>query len=216
MNILRLVHEYPLPWHGLTPGPYELSVAQVEAGHQVTIVCGGYPHFQTYQDARFRVLRTKGTLPYIGPFVVTMPVSTLRAWWYRHGHPVDVIHSHNHMGFYEHLVRKWRRKTIKPPFVLHLHVTAAGREAETIAAGKHLDPITRYYEWPLHKLSDRIGCQIADAVICSSNSVRDEALKYYAVSPDKLHVVANGVNTRRFQPEGLMCESVCTWASGTS
>lgn len=80
MQILRLVHEYSLPWHGMTPGPYEPSEAQAALGDAVTVVCGGYPHLRTFRDERFRVLWTKATLPYIGPFPVTMFVSVLRAW----------------------------------------------------------------------------------------------------------------------------------------
>ncbi|MBC7292885.1 MAG: glycosyltransferase family 4 protein, partial [Thermoleophilia bacterium] len=155
-----------------------------------------------YQDSRFRVLRTKGTLPYIGPFPVTMPLSSLRAWWYQRKHPVDVIHSHNHMGFCHHLARKLWGGAGNSPFVLHLHITAAGREAKTIEAGKPIDPVTYYYEWRLHKWADRIGCEIADAVLCVSDLVRAEAIQFYAAPPEKLYVVPNGVNTRRFCPDG--------------
>ena len=41
MNILRLVYEWPPPWDGLTPGPYELTQAQLKLGHQVMVFCGG-------------------------------------------------------------------------------------------------------------------------------------------------------------------------------
>ena len=202
MHILRMVHEYPLPWHGMTPGPYELSAAQVALGDAVTIVCGGYPHFRTYRDARFRVLRTKGTLPYIGPFPVTMSVSALRAWWVQRRHPAAVIHAHNHMGFYLHLARRWGGRRGGPPLALHLDITAAGREARVLATGQRLDPITRHYEWPLHKLADRAGCQVAEAVICVSESTRADAIRYCGADPTKTYVVPNGVNPSRFHPEG--------------
>jgi len=78
MQILRLVHEYSLPWHGMTPGPYEPSEAQVALGDAVTIICGRYPHFRALRDARFYALQTKATLPYVGPFPATTPISAPR------------------------------------------------------------------------------------------------------------------------------------------
>jgi len=207
MRILRLVHEYPLPWHGMTPGPYELSAAQVALGDAVTIVCGGYPHFRTLRDERFRVLRTKATLPYIGPFPATMSISALRAWWELRRRLVGVIHAHNHMGFYLHLARRWRGRQGGPPLALHLDITAAGREARALAAGQRLDPVTRYYEWPLHKLADRVGCQVAEAIICVSESTRADAIRYGGADPAKTYVVSNGVNPDRFRPEGPNCRA---------
>ena len=41
MNILRLVYEWPPPWDGLAPGPYELTEAQQKLGHDVVVFCGG-------------------------------------------------------------------------------------------------------------------------------------------------------------------------------
>jgi len=43
MNILRLIYEWPPPWDGMTPGPFELTRAQAERGHSVHVLCGGWP-----------------------------------------------------------------------------------------------------------------------------------------------------------------------------
>jgi UDP-glucose:(heptosyl)LPS alpha-1,3-glucosyltransferase len=39
------------------------------------------------------------------------------------------------------------------------------------------------------------------AVICNSQMVRDEVLRYFRVDPAKLHVIYNSVDTQRFSPE---------------
>lgn len=199
LSILRLVHEYPLPWDGLTPGPYELSKAQVRLGCQMTILSGGFPHYPVLSDPDLKVRAMRLSLPYIGPFLTTMPVVFWHTRCYLKRHTVDVVHAHNHIGLYEHL---WRRRVghrRDVPYVLHLHVTAAGRAAK---AGKGANFLTRRYEWALHRLSDSVGCQVADAVICCSESIRQEVIQFYSADPGKLHVVPNGVNVERFHPKG--------------
>jgi len=44
MKILRIVYDWPEPWVGLSPHPYELTVAQIRMGHEVTIFAGKWPH----------------------------------------------------------------------------------------------------------------------------------------------------------------------------
>ena len=44
MNILRIVYDWPNPWQGLAPHPYEITAAQLKAGHKVTLFCGQWPN----------------------------------------------------------------------------------------------------------------------------------------------------------------------------
>ncbi len=41
MKILRVCYEYPPLWDGLTPGPFEISLVQIEKGHKVIFLAGG-------------------------------------------------------------------------------------------------------------------------------------------------------------------------------
>ena len=41
MKILRICYEYPYPWSGLTPGPFEITRHQIINGHDVVYFCGG-------------------------------------------------------------------------------------------------------------------------------------------------------------------------------
>ena len=93
-----------------------------------------------------------------------------------------------------------RLKRIK--FVLHLHITAKGREERALKNRERIKFFDRYFGWPLHKYSDRLGCASADVVLCSSESVKEEAIKFCGASPEKITVVNNGVNFNTFGSEG--------------
>ena len=195
---MRLVYEWPPPWGGLTPGPYEMTAVQAQQGHHIRYLCGGWPRRPVTQVRNVHVRRLPSALPKLSLFATTAPLAwaSLLAWhqW------ADIIHGHQHLPIWYHV---WRRMlSIKKPYVLHLHVTAAGREAQTVTHGISLDFWTRCFEWPLHKFSDRLGCQVADAILCVSHSVRQEAIQYYGADPSKLHVVSNGVNTAWFTSRG--------------
>jgi len=198
MNILRVVYEWPPPWSGLTPGPFELTQAQSAQGHNLRVVCGGWPRHPVTAVPRVRVRRLPSSLPRLSLFPTTAPAALV--WLMRWHNWADIIHGHGHLPVWYHL---WRRAVRdRKPYVLHLHVTAAGRQVSTRKLDSQLDFWTARFEWPLHELSDRVGCQVADAVICTSQSVRDEAARHYGAQPEKLHVVPNGVNTELFVPEG--------------
>jgi glycosyltransferase involved in cell wall biosynthesis len=112
----------------------------------------------------------------------------------------DVIHGHGHLPACYHA---WRRLVGGArPYVFHLHITAAGRRRQAAASGRPLDAWTRYWEWPLHERSDRVGCQVADAVVCTSEQVRREAVALAGADESKTSVLANGVDTERFCPAG--------------
>lgn len=209
MNILRLVYEWPPPWDGLAPGPFELTRAQASLGHKVRVLCGGWPRHPVEPLPDVKVRRLPSALPRLSLFGTTAP--TALAWTLRWRGWADVIHGHGHLPVWYHL---WRRaREDHTPYVLHLHITAAGREAQARARGHSVDLWTQAWEWPLHKLSDRVGCQVADSVICTSESVREEAVHFYGADPKKLHVVPNGVNTDLFSPQGPTARERYAFAS---
>ena len=43
MNILRIVYEWPPPWDGLAPAPYEVTAAQARLGHKIDVICARWP-----------------------------------------------------------------------------------------------------------------------------------------------------------------------------
>lgn len=61
-----------------------------------------------------------------------------------------------------------------------------------------LNPYHTYVKWAEKKLfySPRLH-----AVICNSQMVKDEIVRYFSFPEDKLHVIHNGVNGNQFNPE---------------
>lgn len=204
MNILRIVYEWPPPWGGLTPGPYEITRSQAGQGHHIRYLCGGWPRRPVEVVDGVRIRRLPSALPKLSLFASTAPAALANiVAWYRWA---DIIHGHQHLPVWFHTLRRWTG--LRKPYVLHLHITAAGRAARI--SPNQLDVWTRRFEWPLHTYSDRIGCQVADAVICVSHSVKEEAQQYYGTEPHKLFVVTNGVSTEQFRPEGRhLREELC-------
>ncbi len=198
MNILRLAYEYPPPWDGLAPGIYELTEAQRKLGNKVEV----------FSSQRFPRAVKRFSL-----FLTTAPAVLLGYLFYRSSHKVDIVHGHGHITCCFNLYRRLFGWLDKTPYVLHLHITAAGREDRARKKGSKLDFWTRYFEWPLHKFSDRVGCRVADAVICTSEIVKKEATKYYHTDLRRTFIVENGVNTKLFarsipQPDGLTAKPV--------
>ena len=216
MNILRLVYEWPPPWDGLAPASYELTQAQVRLGHRVTVFCGGgfknLGRDKTYEKALsqgrtlrkaspggLRVFRFPRALRYFGLFLTTSPTVLFGYLFLKlTGRAPDLVHGHGHITLWFNLYKLLFGWLDKTPYILHLHITAAGRAAAHQKAGGELDFWTRYFEWPLHKLSDWLGVRVADGIVCVSARVKEEAVKFYRARAAKLVVVENGVNVSRF------------------
>lgn len=202
MRILRYVYEYPPPWDGLTSGPFELSQAQASLGHQVSMVCGGFPTQRTYHVDSINVRRLLRAIPVFDLSATTSPAVLMHYLWATLNRSFDLVHSHNHIGLWVHFLRRYFKGARTLPFILHLHITAAGRR-DTMVRGQQAPGLaTRRIGWPIHVLSDKIGCRIADAIVCTSEAVRQEAIRFYGADPDRATVVPNGVNTELFRAEG--------------
>lgn len=193
-----MVYDWPPPWDGLAPGPFELSRSQVKLGHEVTVFSGTGGELP--EASAIRVHRLPRALPDLSLFLTTSPVALLGYLFYRLTRRVDLVHGHGHLPSCFHLYKflfGWLDHT---PYVLHLHITAAGRWERARAKGSALDFWTKYFEWPLHWFSDWVGVRVADAVVVVSQEVRDEAIKFYQARPDKISVIDNGVNPDLFRP----------------
>jgi len=215
MKILRIVYDFPPPWEGLAPGPYELSQAQIELGNEVTVICGLWPKQKPLQVPYLGRMKLRRFMrePFRGCLFFTTAIFAFIAIFSlriinrlapnRKVLGFDLIHGHGHLPFYLHIYKKLFGRIDKTPYFFHLHITAAGRERKAKEADDKIDFLTRFFEWPLHKLSDKLGCQVAEAIFTVSESVKNEAIKYYGADPLKIFVVENGVNCSMFQPTRL-------------
>jgi glycosyltransferase involved in cell wall biosynthesis len=195
VNILRIVYDFPPPWWGLAPGTYELSKAQVRLGNKVTVLAGEWPSQKNYKEGNLEVKRLPRTLPYIGPYFTYFPSIFIRQIYERLKDQIDIIHSHVHHAFFYNWYRNFIKEKI--PYVVHMNITSAER------AYRHRNvSFISKHNWKLAIENERQACKLADAVICVSESVREEVLKWYRLDPEKVFYIPNGVNTDLFSPDG--------------
>ena len=180
-----MVYDWPPPWDGLAPGVYELTEAQRKLGAKVIVL-------SSHNLPR--------AVKYLSLFFTTSPAAFLAYLGYRLRRGVDVVHGHGHITFWFNLYKLFWGWLDEIPYVFHLHITAAGRENRAQKKGSPMDFWTKHLEWPLHKLSDRLGCLVADSILVTSPKIKEEAVKFYGADPQKILVLENGVNTRRFHP----------------
>jgi len=207
MRILRIIYDWPRPWTGLSPAPYELTKAQVNAGHQIDVFCGVWPFSGG-------IARTKGVTfhPFLRAplpatvFLTTAPFMFLYYLEWRKNNPVDIIHAHGQFGiwlyFYRSLLKRFFKKSkeLKTPMVVHFHITAVGRTAQFKKEEKQVKFYSKYFEWPLHEWSDKLAASCGDAFIFVSSAVMTEAIEHYGIDKSKCFVVETGVNTELFIP----------------
>ena len=206
MKILRLIYDWPPPWDGLAPGPYALTEAQAALGNQLVVVCGGGSLLLKKRLAaeikNTKVLRLSRTLPKVGPFFTTSPLALLAYFYYKIKFRPDVVHGHGHITLWFNAYRYFFGWLDKTPYILHFHNTAAGREATVLRQGLPIPFLTRFVEWPLHKLSDYLGCLVANKLVFVSLDTAHEAENYYDAQRSKIVVLENGVDTKKFSSEG--------------
>jgi glycosyltransferase involved in cell wall biosynthesis len=216
MRILRIVYDYPPPFLGLNPGIFEMTVAQLKLGHKVEVWCGGWPRKKQIPGSildralhdvnlksNLKVRIFPAALPVFGIYVLTVPLIFLSLIFKskRITKNFDVVHCHGNLSLAFILARKVSSlKHIS--FIFHLHITAGGREERAIENKERIRFSEKYFNWLLHKYSDKGGCRIANAILSSSKSVKEEATRFYGASLDKITIVNNGVNFDIFNAEG--------------
>jgi glycosyltransferase involved in cell wall biosynthesis len=211
MRILRLIYDWPPPWGGLAPHPYELTLSQVKKGHKFDIFCGRWPKAGPIEEPRGTKVYPVMRAPFYGTMLLTSAM--VMFWKYlfwrdEEKNNVDLIHSHGHFGFWVYLYRVilekiWpKSRELQTPLVVHFHNTVAGRWEAAKEKDTEIKPISKYLDWPLAKLSDKLAVKAADACIFVSQDNLQEAIKYYSADPSKCYVVETGVNTQMFTSVG--------------
>jgi|GEM_PF-3521096 len=197
-NILVLSYEYPLPWDGLASGIYELvtNIARNAKDSTTSVISGTPATAIENPELDIKVRKGPRSRRYISLYLTT----SLYAYFYYLGKKlkggVDIVHGHNHITFWFNIHKLLFGSIDKTPYILTLHSTAKGRKIELDE--DNLSFFTKYFEWPLHQLSDKIGCKVADKVVCTTASVLNEAIKHYQLDTNKASVITDGVNINSF------------------
>ncbi len=205
MKILRIIYDFPPPWNGLAPFPYELSLAQVEQGHQVTVICGHWPKAKPKLPPLpegLRLIRIPREIIPHTMLITTAPLALIiiiKELLFGH---YDLIQGHGHLPACYHRIRFLFRPFRKTPYYFFLHVTARGRKEQAKLKGDRVSFLEKWFEWPLHELSDRLGCKVADKIFVTGENIKEEAINYYKVTEEHITVLENGVNPHTFNPQG--------------
>ena len=200
LNILRVCYEYPPPWDGLAPGPFEMSLAQAKQGHAVFYLAGGNKNAPHVHQAGIEVKRTGKSLPnyLFGPFFsfdIAVLFSLRKAI---KKNDIDVIHFHGNTALWFNVFRLWGwHKNI--PYVYHVHSSGIKYFHNFWKKAKLLTKIKTLFIWPFQVFQDFLTVKTADTIIAVSERDRDVYINSYNCPKDKISVVENGVNTEKFR-----------------
>ncbi|MFC1756099.1 glycosyltransferase family 4 protein [Patescibacteria group bacterium] len=207
MKIARIIYEWPPPWLGLAPAPYEMTKSQVKLGHTFDIFCARWPKAGPIAGLEEVEFHHVFRVPVQGLVSLTSSIAIFfkyKAW--RKNNDVDLVHSHGHFGIWIYLYRRFLKKhfpwakELKAPLVVHFHNTVRGRKVKLEESGSEIKPISKFVDWPLAELSDRLAIKTGNAYVFVSEDLKKEAIEYYKADPKKCFVVESGVNTETFMP----------------
>ena len=205
MKILRIFYDWPPPWQGLAPHPYELTQSQIKEGHNIEIFCGRWPKAGEIEKPDSVVLHTITREPLPGTIFFTSSVVLFFKYlkWRRKNTP-DIIHSHGHFAIWIYLYRSilqkffpWS-KELKVPLVVHYHNVAKDRWVQMEKKGNQISPLARFLVWPFSVFSDKLATKCAAACIFVSKDNMEKAIEYYGVDERRCFVVESGVNPKLF------------------
>jgi glycosyltransferase involved in cell wall biosynthesis len=209
MRILRIVYDWPKPWQGLAPAPYEITVAQMKRGHEVEVMCGYWPKSGGVERPNNLKVHSVPREPYPGTVCFTSSVVLFfRYLLWRRKNKVDVIHSHGHFAIWIYLYRfilqkltPWA-KELKTPLVAHFHNIAQSRKEKLEETGADVKAFSKNISWPLEIFSNKLAIRVSAANIFVSEENRKDAIKYLSADPRRCFVVETGVNPVLFRPIG--------------
>lgn len=206
MKILRIIYDWPPPWQGLAPHPYELTASQEKAGHDIEIFSGRWPSAGNIEKPGNVKVHPIIREPLPGTIFFTSSVLLFFKYlkWRRKNTP-DVIHSHGHFAVWIYFYRCFLQrffpwsKELTVPLVVHFHNVAKDRWVKMEEQNKPITPLARYLVWPLSIFSDRRAVRAAAACIFVSEGNLKKAVEYYGADPKRCFFVESGVNPNLFK-----------------
>ena len=116
MNILRISSTFVPPWRGLGPGPFALTNAQDEIGHNVIVIT---KHSEGCEDfdatLPYKVIRVKSRYDLVFSFKAMLLYFKIR-----NNRPIDIIHNHGFSALW--LILFKITLGLKTPIVSSVHI----------------------------------------------------------------------------------------------
>lgn len=209
MKILRIVYDWPKPWQGLAPAPYEVTVSQLKIGHEVEVMCGYWPKAGGAERPKNIKVHAIMREPLPGSIFFTSSILLFfRYLMWRKTNKADVIHSHGHFAIWIYLYRRLLQKffpwakELKTPLIVHFHNIAQSRMDKMEESGVDIKTESKYIAWPLEIYSNKLAVRVAAACVFVSNENQADAVKLYNADYRRCFVVETGVNADLFKPIG--------------
>lgn len=199
MKILRICYEYPPSWDGLTPGPFELSLAQVEKGHKIIFLAGGNRSDPYIEKDGIEVNRIGKSLPtYLFGSFFSFDIKLIyHIWKILKNERIDVIHFHGNTALWFNILRALGFFK-KNPYVFHAHTSGLKYFKAFWRNANYLNKIKALFIWPFIVLQDFLTVKTAIGIITVSQKNKDIFVNDYRCPTERVFVVENGVNIKRF------------------
>jgi len=199
MNILRVCYEYPPPWEGLTPGPFEISSAQIKKGHKVIFLAGGSSNDHYIKKDGIEVKRIGKSLStyFFGPFLSFDIKLVYYIWNILKNEKIDIIHFHGNTALWFNVLR-FLGFFKKIPYIYHAHASGIKFFRSFWKKANYINKIKALFIWPLIVVQDFLTVKTANAIIAVSQKDKDIFINDYGCPSEKIYVVENGVNVKRF------------------
>ncbi len=191
MKVLHLTREYPPYIYGGAGVHVEHLTRELTALAEVEVRCFGdqelasglaQPRVRGFADWTEALERADPILrKSLSPVSVNLATASLPT-------DADLVHCHT---WYSMLGGLWIKILYDIPLVITTH------SLEPLRPWKE-EQLKRGYQ--LSKWIERTAIQSADAVVAVSNETRAEILDCYSLSPSRIRVIHNGVDTNIFRP----------------
>ncbi|MFC1791129.1 glycosyltransferase family 4 protein [Gemmatimonadota bacterium] len=191
MRVCRITSEFPPPWIGLSPGPFQLSLAQEKRGNEVTVIAKDRPDSELVDsEVGFRVIRVTAR------FDLEFSIKARRIAVQLHRErKQDIIHGHGFSATGILLARPSELRAV--PVITHFHIV---RKAQQVLFPERSEgrpgKLSRRWE----ALQEGLVARRSDALITVSQGLKEELARHYRVSGERVHVVGNGVDVDLFSP----------------
>lgn len=198
-NLLVLSYEFPLPWSGLADEVYEQithTQQQSDSKYNVTVIsgCPGEPILNP--ELNIKHIKVPRSRRFISLFFTSSLFAYFQYLILRLQGKVDLVHGHNHITFWFNLHKLLFGFIDKVPYVLTFHSTSGGRKQSL--KGEKVGFWAKYLEWPLHNISDVIGCKVSTAITCTTNHIKQDLITRFNVNESKIRVIYDGVDIEMF------------------
>ncbi len=200
MRICRITSEFVPPWRGLGPGPFELSVAQNDFGHEITVITKykqGCEFFDKKNNFKIYRIRAKYNL-------VFSLIAAIKFIFLHMTKRFDLVHSHGESGLFLLFLKRVLR--LKIPVISSVHIVRKAQYKILNEVGIHEQLnhfISKETPGRLAKICrrgliyEKLYLNLSDALAVVDKSVAEQIEEGYGITKN-INVISNGVNTDKF------------------